>query len=38
MWPRNFATERAISLGYKAESSFREIIEIYLQDDMPKPA
>ena len=34
-WPRAFQPERAISLGFRAETSFREIIEIYLEDDMP---
>ncbi|WP_425041551.1 D-erythronate dehydrogenase [Primorskyibacter sp. S187A] len=32
-WPRNFAPERATALGFKAESSFREIIEVYLDED-----
>lgn len=34
-WPRAFHPQRAISLGFKAEDNFRQIIEIYLQDDMP---
>jgi nucleoside-diphosphate-sugar epimerase len=33
-WPRDFAPERAISLGFKAESSFDEIIGVYMQDEM----
>ena len=32
-WPRNFAPERAISLGFKAESNFDEIIKTYIADD-----
>lgn len=32
-WPRDFAPERAISLGFEAEKSFREIIGVYLADD-----
>lgn len=32
-WPRCFAPDRATALGFQAESSFREIIEIYLSDD-----
>ena len=34
-WPRRFAPDRALSLGFKAESTFREIIDVYLEDDMP---
>ena len=34
-WPRAFKPERAISLGFRAETNFRQIIEIYLEDDMP---
>ena len=37
-WPRNFAPDRALSLGFKAEGSFKEIIEVYLEDDLPRPA
>lgn len=32
-WPRDFAPERAIALGFRAESTFREIIQVYLDDD-----
>ena len=34
-WPRDFAPDRAIALGFKAESSFDEIIATYLSDDRP---
>jgi nucleoside-diphosphate-sugar epimerase len=34
-WPRNFAPERALALGFTAESSFKEIIQVYLDDDLP---
>ena len=34
-WPRNFDTQRAKSLGFESESSFEEIIKIYLEDDLP---
>lgn len=34
-WPRNFDPVRAISLGFKAESSFDEIIQTYISDDLP---
>ncbi|HVN60296.1 MAG TPA: D-erythronate dehydrogenase [Gaiellaceae bacterium] len=32
-WPRNFDTRRARELGFRAETSFDEIIRIYLEDD-----
>lgn len=32
-WPRNFAPERAISLGFTADPSFASIIETYLHED-----
>lgn len=35
-WPRDFAPEKAISLGFKAESNFDEIVETYIADDLPK--
>lgn len=33
-WPRNFDAKRAISLGFKAESSFDEIIRIHIEDEL----
>ncbi|MFK7836483.1 MAG: D-erythronate dehydrogenase [Sulfitobacter sp.] len=33
-WPRDFAPERAIALGFEAERSFDEIIEVYMEDDL----
>ena len=36
-WPRDFEPERALELGFKAEQNFKEIIEIYIEDDMVKP-
>lgn len=33
-WPRDFAPERAIALGFVAEQSFDEIIAVYMQDDI----
>ena len=33
-WPRDFQPDRAISLGFEAEKSFNEIIEVYMQDDL----
>ena len=34
-WPQNFAPERALALGFKAEANFEEIIATYLEDDLP---
>ena len=34
-WPRNFAPERAVSLGFKAEDNFHQIIQTYIDDDLP---
>lgn len=34
-WPRNFDPRRAIELGFQAESSFDEIVKIYMEDDLP---
>ena len=33
-WPRDFDTARAREAGFRAEGSFREIIEIYIEDEM----
>lgn len=33
-WPRDFDTARARDAGFQAETSFRRIIEIYLEDEM----
>ena len=35
-WPRNFAPNRAIDLGFRAESDFHEIIQTYIDDDLTK--
>ncbi len=35
-WPRDFDTARAHEMGFRAETSFREIIEVYLEDEMGK--
>lgn len=32
-WPRNFDPVRARALGFTAEQSFKDIIDIYLEDD-----
>ena len=33
-WPRNFAPERATALGFKSESTFREIVDVYVEEDL----
>ena len=33
-WPQNFDTKIAIELGFIAESSFEDIIQIYIEDDL----
>ena len=35
-WPRNFDPQRAAALGFAAERSFEEIIQVYLEDDFGK--
>lgn len=33
-WPRDFDAARATALGFRAEDSFREIIEVYVEEDL----
>ena len=33
-WPRNFAPARALSLGFKADASFEDIIRIHIEDEL----
>jgi nucleoside-diphosphate-sugar epimerase len=33
-WPRNFDPQRAVGLGFKAESSFDDIIRIHIEDEL----
>ena len=33
-WPRNFDAKRAPALGFKAESSFEEIIRAHIDDEL----
>ncbi len=35
-WPRNFDTRRALELGFRADSSFEEIIRIHIEDELQK--
>jgi hypothetical protein len=32
----DFNTERSLDLGFKAETSFDDIIKIYIEDDLKK--
>ncbi len=34
-WPTEFSTDRADSLGFQAENDFRQIIQAYIDDDLP---
>ena len=33
-WPRNFAPERALGLGFKADASFEDIIRHHIEDEL----
>jgi nucleoside-diphosphate-sugar epimerase len=33
-WPRNFTADRGRELGFKAESSFEEIIRVHIEDEL----
>ena len=33
-WPRNFDPQRALSLGFKAEGSFEDIIRAHIEDEL----
>ena len=33
-WPRNFDARRSLSLGFRADASFDDIIRIHLQDEL----
>ena len=33
-WPRNFDTQRALSLGFRADPSFDDIIRFHIQDEL----
>lgn len=33
-WARDFDTRRALDLGFRAESSFEEIVRVYLEDEL----
>lgn len=33
-WPRDFAPERALALGFRADDDFRQIVETYIAEDL----
>ena len=33
-WPRNFDPKRAIAMGFKAETSFEDIIRVHMEDEL----
>ena len=33
-WPRNFAPERAVALGFRADTSFDDIIRAHIEDEL----
>ncbi len=33
-WPRKFIAERAVSLGFSAETSFEDIIRVHIEDEL----
>jgi len=33
-WPQNFDAKRAVSLGFKAESTFEEILRVHIEDEL----
>ncbi|GGX37735.1 NAD-dependent epimerase [Tateyamaria omphalii] len=33
-WPRNFAPDRATALGFEAEKTFREIVDVYIEEEL----
>ena len=35
-WPRDFKTEKAFDLGFKAEKNFEEIVKTYIEEDLEK--
>jgi nucleoside-diphosphate-sugar epimerase len=37
-WPQNFDASRALALGFRADSSFDDIIRIHLQDELQRNA
>jgi nucleoside-diphosphate-sugar epimerase len=37
-WPRNFAAQRALALGFRADTSFEEIIRIHIEDELQRSA
>jgi len=36
-WPRDFAPQRALELGFRADRDFRSIVQAYIEDDLRAP-
>ena len=36
-WASQFSAERARSLGFRTEETFKDILQIYVEDDLPAP-
>ena len=32
-WPRKFDASRAVSLGFRAEASFKDVLRVYVEDE-----
>ncbi len=35
-WPRDFAPERALALGFRADADFHAIVQSYIDEDLPR--
>jgi nucleoside-diphosphate-sugar epimerase len=35
-WPRNFDTKRALSLGFRADKTFDDIVRAHIEDELKK--
>ena len=33
-WPRKFAPDRAVKLGFRAEAAFEDIIRVHIEDEL----
>ena len=33
-WPRRFDPQRALELGFRAETDFEQIIRVYIEDEL----
>ena len=35
-WPARFAPDRAVKLGFRADASLRELVDIFVEDDLER--